>query len=471
METNQLRNTKLEEEIREALTFPDEGNGFLKNLRSQVLAAHSAKRPGRRFPQVRPVWLGGFILGAIVLAILIIGPQKVYADLQFYLGYVTGAGFVNTENGLALKEPVSQNQDGRIVQVEQLVATEKETVLVLRLTGYAGVQNANLGRMTLNLADGTILLPGDQEMEHTSTPGEYVGVYKFNPLPDGAKNVTFSWQQVLGYDPSAGSQDWEIKLNLYPISDPEVASSLPASYEISHNSIQQQGITFTIDQVSASPSGLAVQTRTIFPQPFIAVWPDSVFLKDDQGKEYPQNNMIHLSDQGQQNAAGITGEDTPGVKGLQWTFDFPGVPLDASQLTLQVEQMKFMAINETHFLLDVGKNPKVGDVWPIAETIWIGETPVVIEQVRLMELGTSGKPRVGLALDIKPVHPNSVKLTQVEIAIAGSSELSSFDVTTGVLTQPWPQGKIPSGPIFIQITVVSGTLQGQWQLQWEPQHP
>ncbi len=127
------------------------------------------------------------------------------------------------------------------------------------------------------MADGNAILSRDFAVNVTATPGEYTGVFKFNPLPSGTRQVTVAWVSSSSAQP-AEPVKWQVPVTLYPISDPDIAKLMPNSYEPDQALATRQGITLKIDQVFSSPSDLAVRVQMIFPRVFAFARPNAVVL-------------------------------------------------------------------------------------------------------------------------------------------------------------------------------------------------
>lgn len=463
--------TLLEQEIREALTVPGGDPNFLSNLRSQVLAHPQNHGRNRPFFAYRPVWISVIITAFIAGMILIIGPTRVLAEFQYYLSYIPGAGFVDTTNGSVLKVSVCNNHDGRTVCVEQFVASENETILVLRLEGYTGIpQNGFLSSyVKIKLADDSTLIPGDYYVRSTTNPGEFVGVYKFKPLPNGARKVTVSWNEI-NPNQSARLNYYSVKLHLLPIGSSETAQFFPGSYEITDNSAEHLGITLMVDKVSSSGSETGIRTLILFPDAFLYVLPEEPILKDAWGKEYPEDPIIHLEDQGMHNDSIEGGAGASVMKSDHWTFDFPGVPPNSPSLTLLVERMSFLATPYSHFQIKIPENAAVGTAWPVHEKLVLGEITVEVTQARLEKLDGQDPARVGLVLDLAYELSGQVETTGVWLSVNGSTEQGAvFDEDTKTWTPTFLQNDLPTGFVDLQITRFSGLIFGSWQIQWQPE--
>ena len=139
MESNQLNFGEFEEEVRAAMSVPDDGKVFLNNLRHQVIS-HNAEQWASKLPSLsrpffglRPAWTVALaILTLMIIGTLIIGPQRVYAAVRQLFGLgdpglqsVQDAGLVTDLNVTAMptifptNSPVGTPQPASSVEQRQ----------------------------------------------------------------------------------------------------------------------------------------------------------------------------------------------------------------------------------------------------------------------------------------------------------------------------------------------------------------
>lgn len=125
-----------EDQIRAALATPAATTDFVEDLakRLQQPGTISTRKPKWIFSPVRAISLALLLLG--ITSILIIGPQRVLAQVLDWLGYVPGVGFVDQEGGLrVLEAPVSQTRDGITVTIEDGLIDARWTWLTFDFEG------------------------------------------------------------------------------------------------------------------------------------------------------------------------------------------------------------------------------------------------------------------------------------------------------------------------------------------------
>ena len=134
---NDQLSTHFEDQIRAAMKVPLPRPDFVEALAKQLRQSASvASRETRKvWHPARAISLA--LLFLIIASVLIIGPQRVLAQVLDWLGYVPGVGFVNQEDGLrVLETPVSQTRDGITVTIEEGLIDAEHTWL----TYSAGIE-------------------------------------------------------------------------------------------------------------------------------------------------------------------------------------------------------------------------------------------------------------------------------------------------------------------------------------------
>lgn len=479
MRANPTNIHEFEDDVRAAMAVQDGDMEFLNNLRLQVIDRSLRQDTGRLRRIFRPILAGALILILILTISIVVNPQKVSAAIQALLGYVPGVGFVSTENAMVLQEPVERNQNGQTFEVNQLVLSGKETVLVIHLTNFPPYQDVGLNQgVKLELEDGNAFFPHSYGVEITPTPGEYYGVFKFNCLPVGTRQITVTWKQAIDRK-SSESIIWQIPVTLSPVSASEFAKIIPTSYEPGNAFSTWMGITLKVDHVSNSKTDTAIRLQMIFPEVFnfIGLNINTLELMDDRGQTYPRKNYpIHFEDNGQAFRVLVTPGSTPRVfNNLHETVVFSPIDSTVNQLTLRVGQLDFRASPRIKIPVDLGdQQPSAGDAWPVNQIISVGDFSFQVKRARMITLrkdapGSNGQSMVGLVLDLEPVDSSRVLVKQIWLSGAGAQEVYDKDTMTWALA--WLPGHLPAGPIEIHLDSLQGVINGSWQIHWNPEKP
>lgn len=468
-----------EEKIIRATQMPEPKPAFAETLWRDITARQRAPRPAlsQRIAAAfaRPAWS---LTVAVVLALLIattaIGPQRVLAALQGMLGYVPGVGFVNTDNGFALREPVEITRDGQTFRVEQLVLTDKETVVVLRIRGITLNEDVRLGDIFwLELPDGNTFLPNEYGTEYAGED-EFISVFKCRALPVGTRRLTVVWDPD-GWQPGEGKpidNEWRVDLRLDPVTDPAVAQILPVSYQPENAADTQLGVTLQVDQVSSGSSNFAARIQAFYPEEMGIAYSvyDSTLL-DDRGGSYLEDYYTHFDDNGQPVRTIVPENDAqPALRNFHQTLEFPAIDPRTQRLTLNVGKLVADVHPDVAFTIDLGLNPVAGDSWPIDEEFSVGGLTFRVIEARLAQVtDLNGIPMTGLVLNIEPADAEHVEINQVWLT--KSDDPIGFEEITRNWTVTWSSDDIPTGPVTVVLHNLRAILHGNWQIEWDHQQP
>ena len=427
------------------------------------------------------------LLLAVAVALTIIGPQHVWADLQRLLGYVPGVGFVDLEETRVLTVPVEVTRDGVTLRVEQVLAQPNRTVVVIRSEGLPpedrlwphGTRERGDYQPELRLPDGRTLA----SKKWTLRLG--AGTLEFPPLPEGVYRVTLELPRLPLVPAGAAPEEWAVPLNLRPATGELVAELFPQPYAPLDASDTHAGITLRVLAVAHSPEETALRLQVQWPDPeweFPHIGGDQLpVLRDDLGHVYHESVPSSSGSSVQTVAvripenAQVKPTPTPAVPTAERTLAFAPVSPSARHLTLVVDGLRFEVPAEGGFTVDLGDDPQVGDYWPLDVSLTVAGFPVHITGARLVEepivLPDGPGQRMLLQFDIAPVPDRgnrALRGLHLESdtfsgggggynAIAGRLR-TSLDLREG---QP-----IPTGPVQVQVSSISLLIRGPWNLTW-----
>ncbi len=468
---NKQVSPSFEDQIGRAVLTPEPRPEFARQLWQRMTAlstAGSTQAPAFHRILRRPGWaLAGLVILALLIGTVIVGPQRVLAELQKGLAYIRGVGFVSTEQGLAIREPVQAALDGKTVTVEQLLSSDEEAVLTLRLQGFPPYQDIGLEYgVWLALPDGYAYRPREYSVGITARPGEYVGVFKFRPLPAGTDQAAVVWQ------PAPGEPELRIQVHLSPLTDAMVRERLPESYSPEGAIATIDGISLVVDQVSTGRSTTGIRLQTYFPADLDYAWVNAPVLSDESGRTYEAVPGVHFEDQGQPVEPAVLpgGGDVPAGHMFS-TFEFPVLNAGVKRLMLTCDGVSFGASPRVEVSVNLGEQPAVGDVFAVNQSFDVGGMGFLIRQARLVPLPTDGVPRAGLILDIEPEDPTQVKLEQIWLYETMFVDGYLYDPESMTWTNGWLVEEIPSGAVEVKVRSLRGTILGEWQIQWDQPQP
>ena len=219
---NDQLSTHFEDQIRAAMKVPLPRPDFVEALAKQLRQSASvASRETRKvWHPARAISLA--LLFLIIASVLIIGPQRVLAQVLDWLGYVPGVGFVNQEDGLrVLETPVSQTRDGITVTIEEGLIDAEHTWLTFFFEGirrelkprFENEPGCGVGP-EIRLPDGTLLtLAGGSGGGGPTWMREQVS---YPAQPADMNEVTVHVPCVPEVMPGAGPEDWEFTVRFVP---------------------------------------------------------------------------------------------------------------------------------------------------------------------------------------------------------------------------------------------------------------
>ncbi len=147
---------------------------------------------------MRPAWFATLVAIALLVgSTLIVGPGRVFAAVRHLFGYLPGVGLVEQGSGIRLLVgPVSVEQGGITVTVDQVVADATHTFVAYRVDGIPAVASGFpicTDPPALQLPDGTTLkfLGGGGGAMGPDQPMSFATNYTFPPLPADVWQVVF----------------------------------------------------------------------------------------------------------------------------------------------------------------------------------------------------------------------------------------------------------------------------------------
>jgi len=205
--------TDLEKDIQESYDLPEPRQDFLDNLAAKI---KTKKQPDpRNNHRTRLAWVGMTIVAFLVLVMTLLGPMKVWAQIQSWFGLLPGVGVIEPDASIrVLKKPVSQTRDGITVEVSEAMLTDEQSFIYfgasnIPSSAYPGDEGMHGGCLTshyLETEDGQRFEPyGDGEFE--LIPANVNAVTLVIPCLPGTLPDTMpeNWRLSLEFVPSKGS--------------------------------------------------------------------------------------------------------------------------------------------------------------------------------------------------------------------------------------------------------------------------
>ena len=364
--------------------LPDPSPNFLNALEVQLKEASQGRRGtapktapeslfdrifGKRWP--RRAFVPAMIALTLVFAVVLIGPQQVLAQVQSWLGYVPGYGFVDLDSARALGQPVSQTKDGVTVTVKQVLSNQDGTFVVLSADGLppeeeilldlrpaAGENHEEWLARNNELweTDARLIMPDGSVLDQQYFQGApWDGFFTYATLPKDVLEVTLEFSHIPGIAAGKAPEGWRFELALEYTNAPQTLA-LPEARWVDQVSESIHGIALRILDVVYAGTEVSVRVQLEnLPEGWTS--PSRTLegkLTDDAGNEYP---IIYGPN---------SGVDPDGV----YTLTFVAVSSEAKQLAFTASEI-FLSVPlaDQSIRVDFGDAPQIGDRIPIDETV------------------------------------------------------------------------------------------------------
>lgn len=503
---NQLNQLPIEETLHTLFHSATPDAAFVDRLERQLLAQQGSIEPlftplnplarlrrlwsalGRPFRRPRLATAVLVLFLALLTTLTIIGPRRVLAGIQTWLGYVPGIGFLDLDNTRVLSAPVVQEREGVSLQIEQAIAGPEETIIVLSSTGLpsaaeVGTDSEHITDPVLHLEDGTTLEIKESQFSYGR------GRFTFPPLPSGVYRVTLALEWLPLVPLGIAPQQWRVPFILQPASGELVAELFPQPYIPAGAEVTHDGVTLRVIGVAQTADSTAVQTEVDWENPewrhfSLSGGRSLPYLRDDLGHTYHE---IH-ENLGNVAVARVTAEEaeapTPDPTLSEDTQTYAPVSPAARRLTLVVDALDFNVLAEDVFTVNLGEHPQIGDEFPLDVTLDVVGIPVQITGARLVEVEEQYmdpdrvEMKTTLAFEIAPAADmdgrglRSIGLqTSTPGFRGGSTGGLSYDEALDryqmraalVIAEGDP---IPAGEVTVQVTGASVWLLGPWEISW-----
>lgn len=453
--------------------------------------------PGLGRPSsVRYRWATAIILCLLALGLILaaVGPQRAWAALQSWLGYVPGIGFVEWQDTAVLPTPVSLTQDAITLHVEQMVARPDRTTVVIRSEGLpredrlwpdGGQHQATDYTFELHLPDGRILMTESWTLRLGSA------TLTFPPLPEDVTDVTLVVGRLPLVPPGLYSESWHFPLTLQPATADLVTALFPQPYVVVDSAVTRHNITVEVLEVAHTPEETAVLIQVQWNDPAwrISQFSDGMgvsYLVDENGRVYQQTRSPSSGSQVQTVVRTIE-EVTPTPVSDRSAFSrimhFEPVSPLAQQLMLVVGGVEFHMPTDVSFPFDLGPDPQIGDTWPLDLRLDVAGFPVDITTARLIEIepmptgpGRNAPQipaRVALQFDIEPI-PAVGNATLQGFALdgyrsgftGGGSGSITEDGRRQMAVAVFVDDPMPTGVVTVTVPQASIVWQGPWEISW-----
>lgn len=375
-----------EAELRAALNpgrlRPEFASELRVQLRTHAARASSADAPRRR--RLRPAWaVSLFIAVLLAITVLVIGPQRVLAQVLSWFGYVPGVGFVETEGGLrVLEQPQSQTQDGVRVDVLDGLIDDKHTILTINFDGIRQDQKPTSEDEPGCLGNPVLRLPDETTLQVVSGEGgggiSWLRMRFIYPaLAADVNDAVLEIPCVPETLPGLAPENWELPLHFVPApADLIVLPVQPVQQPTPTSSLH--GFALSVDDYVEMEDGYLLRGRLIWDEDAYAQQPDLWLL-----------DLVFLDAQGERISTEVDSTYASPVEGenyFAWTLQtntkYITSPARLALNDISVRRlMDFGAANS--YEIDLGSQPYDGQVFEVNKTLQLNGYTVLVTQVEL----------------------------------------------------------------------------------------
>lgn len=448
---------EFEKNIQESFGAPSIRPEFQQQL-YQILMSKAVRKSQKpyRFSAWRPVWaVMAVLLITLSLAILIAGPQRVYAAMRQMLGYIPGIGIIQQDNSIRiLAEPVSVTRKGITVTISQAIATDTETRIIFGDSGVPLSAYPKNETVSGCMTPPFLKLPDGSQMDISA------------PLPPGVNEVTFVLPCIFNTLPGAVPEEWEIPLRFVPA---------PPDFKI----LPVVEITEQLQFTPTITSQQFEESLTSSENPVVSVSVEKMIETEDGYILLGYINPKHLPEGSWLNITGLPVIQDADGKKVSYTYPVDVQPLEDHSLTqggiawaLQFKSVgvKFpidiqftgnvltptQGKSEARIVVDVGNTPHLGQVWELNREIELaGKT------IRLVSM-TAGANGYTFQLDLGDAFAS------IDLSIEGYTPIGSGGGGPYVSLE-FPE--LPKGSLTIIFSnPIESSPPKTWETSWQPEN-
>jgi hypothetical protein len=482
-----LPSQKLERVIQAAVDVPDPSLQFLTDLGEKLDArargmSRNVEQPRSRFELFRqPGWrIAVAIIIVAMLVVLAIGPQRVLAQVQRWLGYVPRIGFVDLQHARLLAAPVVIQREGVGLKVEQALADPERTLVVISGEGlppesvdFPTSRFENLPAALLRLPDGNTLEVVRQDLYYGG------GKLQFPALPEDVYKVTLEIDRLPLLPAGAVPEKWQVPLLLLPATGELPADVFPQPYEPMDASAKANGVTARILQVAQSTEETALQVQFEWENPD---WEPEAFIflpeiRDDLGNVYqsisPYSQVVSASVQQEEILASPAVDEEPEAPIREVTYRFPALSLAAREAVFRLPYAEFSVPNTAAFTFDPGLNAQLGQTWELDETLDMAGVPLHLTGARLIQDDQHFPDELDPFYGFEFTFQTPTDLPRTLSVFFLATDLEGYRGGGGGMHEPGVFQvemlftKIPQTPVRVTFEHVRITLKGPWEMRWQ----
>ena len=460
--TEWISSPQFEEKVRQSFAVPEVRPEFIDQVYSDLMQQAVAKsRKPHPFLGLRPGWTVALaIITLMIIGALVIGPQRVYAEVLKLFGYIPGVGIVDQSSPIrVLAEPVSITRDGITVTVTSATLTSDRTQVEYRLFGVPGSAYPNRedvagcsSREYLRLADGKQLAQIN---------------FGYEPVPANVNEAVFVIPCIANTLPGKAPENWEVPLRFIPA--PPDLTVMPV-LELSPSPQIDLTQNATANNASVPPADHSVAVTKVIETSDGYILVGNFQPQSKPGESFQQTGAMEIQDASGKKVAYTYPQDVneainqePGGSG--WAAQFKAAGL-VYPLTLSFSGSNLLTVNSetaAQFTFDAGTNPQPGQEWNLNRQIQLdGHT------LTLVSISASSQGTYSFNFQVDPeVYSASVQIEGFTPNGGGGG--GGGGLKNGKFNTSLAYAQLPTGELTVTLSnlVLIGELV-TWQEQWSP---
>ncbi len=423
--------------------------------RTQSLAAGQRQGPARR-----RLWVVlGVVVAALVAAALFVGPERVYAALRQFFGYIPGVGIVNeTEPIRVLAEPVSSTRGGITVTVTSAILTADRTHIEYRIFGVPRAAYPDREDVAGCLQPEYLRLPDGTRLARSAD---------MPPVPGNVNQAVFVLPCIPETLPGAAPENWELPLRFVPAPTNltvmpvlELSPSPEPTGEGSETPSATQEPGLQIDQVIETSDGY-ILAGEFLPEAQPGVWLQTtspIAIRDRAGKDVAYSIP--------QDIQPPSGNNSSSEFGFVVQFKAAGLAFPITLSWSGVDISRIDPNAKAEFEFDAGSDPQPGQEWTPNQDVQLAG-----HILKLVSISADLRGGYSFKFEADP------QVVGAGVAIAGYTPNGGGGgggggLTNGVFFADVSYPRIPTGRLTVTVSdlqAITGSFS--WHGQWSPPTP
>lgn len=478
-------------------------DSFARNLEARLAAAHPGadrvlSEPRRPAVRLRLAVIG--IVLALSLTLALIGPDRVWATIQrLWQRYIPGIGLVEETSALALAKPAAHTEAGVTFEVQEFVATDQETRMIVVFRGLPEDAIVDPDSIRVELPSGNLLkmysasygrvwpacgTAGCQGSEEK--PAEFRMGFVLDHLPPGENSARVVWETAGLIPGSAWTDRWALEFPLSPLAEAKDFTVDQLVYS-PNASLSVGDMTFSVINVIQAADRTVLDLEESMSSREAVAQVGELALIDDQGRRYDNlPAQMDLDEHSQDYGSAIATESTePRRYSSHYRSQFEPVAPDAKTLTLEIGSMSPRADADGSFDFELPEKPEEGDRVPVNQSFEVAGGVLHVASVRFVSGTVVSDPRdepsttltdqLLVEVDLEVVEPppgGLYKVVELKAGWTGPYWMHPdppYSESSGILVRRlvYDPDRIWRNEVSIHLDNVTVYREGPWTLSWD----